>query len=253
MAEIPNRTQQRSMEMLELLSRKSEGLFLHELAKELALPRSTAHNLAQSLVQLGYVYQRPETGKYLLSLKMFEVGACAIHSMNAVEYIRSLMLALRDQVNETVHLSVRSGTDVLYVDKMDSLRSVRMSSYAGWRAPLHCTALGNALLSTMDDAQVRALYAGVEMIRATPRSIADIDALLDRLAEVRRQGYALEREEYNANVSCVAVPLRNGAGEAVYAMSVSAPMVRMDDSFIAKCVELLRETQAKIEVVLKNT
>ena len=119
-----------------------------------------------------------------------------------------------------VHLGVRAERDTLYIDKLDSTQSIRMTSYVGSRAPLYCTALGKAILSTMDDDEVRRLYADVPMTALTPHSITSLDRLLEQLAEVRSMGYAVEREESNENVCCVAIPLRNREGRAVYALSV---------------------------------
>ena len=252
MAEIPNRTLQRGLDMLELLGKHAEGLALCELAQALRLPRSTAFNLAQTLTRLGYATQREDTGKYRLGLKMFEIGADAMHQVDVMELIRGCMAEIHHKINETMHLGVRAEQDTLYIDKLDSTQSIRMTSYVGSRAPLYCTALGKAILSTMDDDEVRRLYADVPMTALTPHSITSLDRLLEQLAEVRSRGYAVEREESNENVCCVAIPLRNREGRAVYALSVSAPSFRMGEEAIAHCADLLLGIQPRIEQVLKN-
>lgn len=252
MAEIPNRTLQRGLDMLELLGTHAEGMALCELAQALRLPRSTAFNLAQTLTKLGYATQQEDTGKYRLGLKMFEIGAGAMHQIDVMEVIRGCMAEVHHTINETMHLGVRVERDTLYIDKLDSTRSVRMTSYVGARAPLYCTALGKAILSTMDDAEVRALYANAPLTAVTPHSITSLDRLLEQLAEVREKGYAVEREENNENVCCVAVPLRNREGCAVYALSVSAPSFRMGDEELAHCASLLLGIQPRIEPFLKN-
>ena len=249
MAEIPNRTLQRGLDMLELLGAHAEGLALCELAQALRLPRSTAFNLAQTLTRLGYATQREDTGKYRLGLKMFEIGAGAMHQVDVMELIRGCMAEVHHKINETMHLAER---DTLYIDKLDSTQSIRMTSYVGSRAPLYCTALGKAILSTMDDDEVRRLYADTPMTALTPHSITSLDRLLEQLAEVRSRGYAVEREESNENVCCVAIPLRNREGRAVYALSVSAPSFRMGEEAIAHCADLLLGIQPRIEQVLKN-
>ena len=251
MAEIPNRTLQRGLDMLELLGAHAEGLALCELAQALRLPRSTAFNLAQTLTRLGYATQREDTGKYRLGLKMFEIGAGAMHQVDVMELIRGCMAEVHHKINETMHLGVRAERDTLYIDKLDSTQSIRMTSYVGSRAPLYCTALGKAILSTMDDDEVRRLYADTPMTALTPHSITSLDRLLEQLAEVRSRGYAVEREESNENVCCVAIPLRNREGRAVYALSVSAPSFRMGEEAIAHCADLLLGIQPRIEQVLK--
>lgn len=151
-----------------------------------------------------------------------------------------------------MHLGVRAGRDTLYIDKLDSTQFIRMTSYVGARAPLYCTALGKAILSTMDDGEVRALYADEPLAALTPHSITSMDCLLEQLAAVREKGYAVEREENNENVCCVAVPLCNREGRAVYALSVSAPSFRMGEEEIARCAGLLLGIRPRIERFLKD-
>lgn len=252
MAEVPNRTLQRGLEMLELLGTHAGGMALSELAQALRLPRSTAFNLAQTLTRLGYATHREDTGKYRLGLKMFEIGAGAMHQMDVMELIRGCMAEVHHTINETMHLGVRAERDTLYVDKLDSTQSVRMTSYVGARSPLHCTALGKAILSTMDDGEVRALYSDGLMPALTPHTITNVERLLEQLSQVRSSGYAVEQEESNENVCCVAIPLRDRGGRAVYALSVSAPSFRMGEKEIAHCAGLLLGIQPRIEQFLQN-
>lgn len=252
MAEIPNRTLQRGLQMLELLSRHSGGLSLSEISQLLELPRSTAFNLAQSLVRLGYAFQDSDSSRYRLGLKMFETGAGAMQQMDVMELIRSCMAEIHNQINETMHLGVRSGTETVYIDKRDSTQSIRMSSFVGAHAPLHCTALGKAILSTYTDEEIRALYADEMLPAITQHTITTMAELLFQLQSVREKGYAVEKEENNENVCCVAVPLRNASGRAIYALSISAPLFRMGEREIVNCARLLLEAQPRIERFLKN-
>jgi len=252
MAEVPNRTLQRGLQLLELLGKHPEGLTLAELTQMLSLPRSTGFNLAQSLVKMGYAFQSEDTGKYRLGLKMFETGASAVQQMDVMEIIRTCMTKIHGQINETMHLGVRSGTETLYIDKRDSTQSIRMSSYVGAHAPLHCTSLGKAILSTYSDDEIRQLY-GVETLPAiTEHTITTMAELLFQMQAIREKGYAVEREENNENVCCVAIPLRNRSGRAVYALSVSAPLFRMGEREQEHCAQLLLEAQPRIERFLKD-
>ncbi len=253
MAEIPNRTLQRGLAMLELLGSRPEGLALCELTGELGLPRSTAFNLAHTLIDLGYASLQQDTGRYRLGLKMFEIGAQAMNQVDVMEVIRGRMADIHRQINETMHLGVRSGMETLYIDKLDSTQSIRMTSYIGSRAPLHCTALGKAILSTFPDEEIRGMYAGVPLASATPRSITDLSGLIRQMAEIRARGYAVEREENNENVCCVGVPLRGRDGRALYALSVSAPIFRMGEKEIVRYAELLLQAQPRIERFLRET
>jgi len=251
-AEVPNRTLQRGLEMLELLAVHADGLTLSELSQRLSLPRSSAFNLAQSLVRLGYASQHSETGKYRMGFKMFEIGAGAFQRVDVIELIRECMGDIHARINETMHLGVRSGTETLYIDKLDSTQSIRMSSYVGAHAPLHCTSLGKAILSTYSDEEIRDLYRTENLPAITEHTITTMAELLFQLQSIREIGYAVEREENNANVCCVAVPLRNRSGRAIYALSISAPLFRMGEKEIAHCAQLLLEAQPRIERFLKD-
>ncbi len=252
MAEVPNRTMLRGLGMLELLSAHPEGLALCEMAEEMDLPRSTAFNLAHTLTELDYAWYSEDTGKYFLGLKMFEVGSSAINRIDIMKVIRGAMAGIHRQVNETMHLGIASDRDMIYVDKLESTRSIRMSSYVGSRAPLYCTALGKAVLASMRDEQVARLYRSVPLEAFTPHTITTMPGLLKQLESIRRQGYAVEREEYNESVCCVSVALRNGEARALYALSVSAPVFRMGESEIGQYSDLLLKAQQHIERFLRD-
>ena len=238
MAEIPNRTLQRGLEMLETLSAHPQGIALCDLTRAMGLPRTTAYNLLQTLVYLGYAVLSPKNGKYVLGSRMFEIGSAWMQDQDDMPMLREGMRQVQSVLNETVHLGVRSGNEMLYIDKLDSTRAIRMTSRIGTRAPLYCTALGKALLSGMTD--------------YTAHTITDVDRLLEQIGEVRRNGYAVEREENEPNVCCVAVPLCSAAGEAVYAMSVSAPSFRMEETELRRCVEMLTSVRQKLEPYLQT-
>ena len=128
MAELPNRTLGRGLAMLELLSQRPDGLKLYEIADALGLARSTAFNLARTLVELDYAWFDAQTNRYTLGLKMFEVGSASLHRLDIVAVIRNCMTEIYRQINETMHLGVRAEKDILYIDKIESTRSIRMIS-----------------------------------------------------------------------------------------------------------------------------
>ena len=158
MAEIPNRTLQRGLEMLETLSAHPQGIALCDLTRAMGLPRTTAYNLLQTLVYLGYAVPSADGGKYVLSSRTFEIGSAGMQDRDAMPLLREGMRQVQSVLNETVHLGVRSGNEMLYIDKLDSTHAIRMTSRIGTRAPLYCTALGKALLSGMTDEQIRRIF-----------------------------------------------------------------------------------------------
>ena len=246
MAEIPNRTLSRGLRMLELLSRHPEGLALYELADHLALPRSTAFNLARTLTDLDYLLFDAKTNRYTLGLRMFEVGSAAIQRLDILSVIRSRMTEIYHEINETMHLGIRTELDVLYIDKLESTRSIRMTSYVGCRQPMYATALGKAMLADMTDERVSSLYRHCNFQRLTERTISSRPELLRQLAHVRERGYALERDESAPGVSCAAVAIQDQAGEPMYAVSVSVPSFRVQDEELNHYGRLLLSAREQV-------
>lgn len=249
MAEIVNRTLQRGLSMLELLSEHPEGLELHDIAKTLDLPKSSAHNLAQTLVSARYLSQ-DSAGRYRLTLKTFEVGAPVAQTTDVTQVMRQYMQEAFAACNETMHCGVISGRDVLYVDKIESTQSIRMASHVGLRMPLYATSMGKAFLAAMEDSEVRALYARVALTPLTSHTITDLDTLIRQLGEIRSRGYATEDQENAENVTCIGVAVTDRDHRPTYALSISAPTFRMTPETAATCGALLLRAKRRIERVL---
>lgn len=250
MTEAANRTLQRGLTILELLSERPDGLELHEIAKELSLPKSSAHNLMQTLLTLRYVRLTPAS-RYQLTLKTFEVGAAVVQTTDVTQVLRQYMQQAFADCNETMHCGVLSGKEVLYIDKIESTQSIRMASHVGIRMPLYATAMGKAFLAEMTDDEVRALYPEGTLPPLTDRTIPDVDALLAQLSAIRQRGWAMEDQENAENVSCVGVAILGRDGRPAYALSISAPSFRMTEERLENCGALLRRAKRRIERVLR--
>lgn len=253
MAEIPNRTLERAFGILELLTRHPEGLALYELANTLSLPRSTAFNLAYSLVELGYVNFAKDTNKFTLGLKLYEVGAYAVNDSDIMTAFHDCMTDIHQQINETMHLGVLSGKEILYIAKLESTKPIRMVSYIGARAPLYCTALGKALLATMTDREITAMYKNSPLKAYTHNTITKLPALLAQMEQIRGQGFAVEREEHTEGVCCVAIAVRSPYRQEQYALSISAPIFRISDADIARFSQLLLQAHPRVLPFLQNS
>ena len=250
MTEAANRTLQRGLTILELLSERPEGLELHEIAKELALPKSSAHNLMQTLLATRYVRLTPAS-RYQLTLKTFEVGAAVVQNTDVTQVLRQYMQQAFADCNETMHCGVLSGKEVLYIDKIESTQSIRMASHVGIRMPLYATAMGKAFLAEMTNDEVRALYAVEALPALTPHTITTVEALIRQLDDIRRRGWAMEVQENAENVSCVGVAILGRDNRPAYALSISAPSFRMTEEQLENCAALLRRAKRRIERVLR--
>jgi IclR family transcriptional regulator, KDG regulon repressor len=199
---------------------------ISSLAQRLGLAKSTVHRLATTLIEAGMLEQNPETGKYRLGLMVFELGALVRRKMDVYNEAKPWLYALRDQTGETVHLAVPARQGIVYINFMESQKAIRMSSGIGQRKPLHCTAEGKAILAFQAPEIVeRIIAAGLEQF--TPKTITDIGALRDELAVVRARGYAVDDEEYELGMRCLAAPVRDDSGNLAAAVGIAGPVQRL--------------------------
>ncbi len=238
-----------ALAVLESFDAGNPELGVTALSGRLKLAKSTVYRLLTTLCARGYVYQNPATGKYRLGLKAFEVGSLAVSQLTVREVAVPFLEKLRDATKETVHLGVRDGDSVIYIDKIETLHSIRMYSRIGRRAPLHCTALGKVLLAFAPPAEAaRLVPRGLK--RYTPNSIIDPEVLGKELDLVRERGYALDDEEFEEGLKCVAAPLWDYTGAVVASAGIAGPHIRITSDRLPDLIAVVRETAAEISARL---
>jgi IclR family transcriptional regulator, acetate operon repressor len=228
----------RALLTLQVLARAgARGMTLADLAHALGLNKSTVHRVLAALRYRGFVTQDPATGAYALGSSATRLADDFLGDENLPALLHGALVALCGVADELVHLGVLSGTHVVYVDKVEPERSVRVWSAVGRRSPAVTTALGRALLAFRGtDRSALAAY-----VRAAGDSVAvDPDHVWDVLEQARGRGYATEVEENEVGISCVAVPLLR-SGSAVAAVSVTAPADRMTPARVASLHAQIRE------------
>jgi DNA-binding IclR family transcriptional regulator len=198
-----------------------------EMSEKLGFYPSTTHRLLDTLKYWGYVEQDSHTQKYQLGLKVLELGMTKLHKMDLVREATPYLEELVNQYNETVHLGALEKGEVMYLAKKESSQTIRMISYVGKRAPLHCTALGKVLLAYLPEEERRKILDGKQLPRLTERTITDKEELEKNLEQIKKQGFALDNEENEKDVCCMAVPIRNYQGAVIAALSISRPSFRM--------------------------
>src|SRR5579862_7952562 len=174
-----------------------------ELSTELDLHKSTVHRLLMILERHRMVEREPKTGRYRLGMRLFELGSLAIARFNIRERARHHLEQLMAEVDETVHLCVLDGGEVLYVDKIEPSRSVRMASRIGRRNGAHCSAVGKAVMALMPEREVDEILKQHGMGRFTPRTLVTAAELKADLKATRKRGYAIDNEEAETGVRCV--------------------------------------------------
>ena len=246
----PIKVLDKSLSVLELLLQKDSAMNMTELSERLELYPSTIHRILDTLKYRGYVEQDPHTQKYQLGLKALELGMAKLHQMDLVREATPYLKELENQCNETVHLGVLEEGEVLYLAKEESSQTIRMISYVGKRAPLHCTALGKALLAYLPEGERKKMLSKKVLPRLTENTITDKRELEKELGKVREQGFALDREENEKDVCCVAAPIRNYQGEVIAAISISSPVFRIDKNAQNNLKEALIQTCREISTRL---
>lgn len=217
----------RTVELLELLSRTSEPLTLSEIQRELSYPKSSLFVLLRTLVARGWVETDRRGTGYSIGVRALLVGTSYLDRDPVIRAATRVLEELRSEVNETVHLARLDGPDVVYLASRESAHQLRLTSRVGRRLPAHATSLGKALLAERREEEVDAILpAALEAL--TPKTLTERKALLADLAETRERGYAIERGENTAGLGCFAVALdyKHPAQEAI---SCSVPFARLDD------------------------
>jgi IclR family KDG regulon transcriptional repressor len=201
---------------------------ISEIAIQLGLDRSTTYRLLLSLEKCGLVEKDEKTGEYSLGMAAFEIGNIYMRQMDFIQASKPRMAELAARVQETVHLAVISGTEIVYVDKVDSPRALGVMSKIGQRGPLHSTALGKVLLAFQPEGESSRIMKQIKLKPFTANTISSKRKLMDELRKIRRKGYAFDFKESEQDVECIAAPIRNHLGDVVAALSISGPQRKIN-------------------------
>lgn len=222
---------------------------LIEISHILGINKSTVHRLLNSLIYMGYVQQDEETLKYYMTLKIVNVSANVLKQIDILSISQPYLKHLMEETFETVHLVKRVDNDICYIQKLAPLntgRSIQMASYVGMVSPLYCTAVGKAIMARLPESEVRQIWDTSLVTAKTEFTLKSVDELLAELEEIRKCGYALDNEENELGVRCIAVSINNFTGGSDYAISISAPTSRMSDERIQELVPLITGVSQKL-------
>ena len=235
---------ERIFQLIESLAAHPAGAGLQRLAQDTGLAKSTVHRLLASLVSLGYAAQ-DENGRYRLTLKMFELSSGIVNSMDIMDVAKVHLERLAQRTGEAVHLVIRDGQDIVYIYKTES-GPMRMSSRVGLRSPLYCTGVGKAILATLPADEVLQIWQHTTPQKLTAHTIVEFDALQAPLTEVRTNGYAIDDEENELGVRCVAVAIPGVGGRADSAFSISGLAPYMTPERIRRIATLAQDARTDI-------
>jgi DNA-binding IclR family transcriptional regulator len=244
------RAVERAIAILRAFSPASPELGVTELARTLGLHKSTVHRLLTTLEREGFVLQNAATGRYRLGLPLFELGSLVIANMELRQVARPFLEETHRACGETIHLAILDEGEVVYVDKIESTRHVRMYSQVGRRAPAHCTGLGKVLLAALPASALDEVIQRRGLRAFTARTLTSADAVRNHLAVVRQRGYAVDSGEHEELVRCAAAPVFDHTGHVVAAVSIAAVGVDVESPRFKEYITLIRRCARSISDAL---
>lgn len=218
---------ERAVLLMNLLAEEGHEMPLSEIAARMGWPKTTVYGILATLRDYQYIDQSPETGRYGLGMRLFELGNQVTRGWDIREAARPVMRMLSRSLSETVHLAVERGGEVLYLEKLESTSMLRIVSEIGTRLPMHCSGLGKVLLAYKTPSEIAWILRRHGMPRMTARTITDREALEKELIAIRRQGYGIDDEEIMEGLRCVAAPIWSADGQVRYAISISGLTVSL--------------------------
>ncbi|MEX1215499.1 IclR family transcriptional regulator [Saccharospirillum sp.] len=234
-----------ALKMLKAFSDETSELGITELAKSLSVAKSTAHRIASTLVNDGFLEKNPANEKYRLGLALFRLGAQVRRRMNVSYESRPMLMDLRAKTNETILLAIPDEDQILYAFHLESSHAIRMRSDIGVRKPMVCTAEGQVMLAYMSESR-RLPILKEPIKKRTAHTITDPEKLKAKLDTIRVQGYSLEDQESETGMRSIAAPIYNSERNVVGCVALAGPVIRMKDDLIPGLADQVIQTAMQI-------
>jgi IclR family transcriptional regulator, KDG regulon repressor len=216
----------RGMVILETIY-KNGSIGVTEMSKILNVNKSSAHRLIHTLENMGYVEQEAATARFKLGLRFLKYGEKVLDDMTIREIARPFLKELTIATKESSHLGVLFQNQVLFVDRENSKELVSVRTNPGMSEPLHCSAMGKALLSSLPNEEQNKILGEIDFNIYTNKTISDIGVMKNELMKTRQQGYAFDDEELYPGVRCLASPIMDYSGKVIAAIGISGPVIRI--------------------------
>lgn len=241
---------QKSIIVIELLANRGREMSLTEMSKVLGWPKSTLHGILSTLRDFQYISQSEKTGRYDLGVRFFELGNIVARKLDIGKVARPILKRINEQTGETVQLGMEQQGEVLYLEKLESTNLLHIVSKVGTRLPIHCSGIGKVLLAYMPKSKVDHIVKTHGLKRFTDYTITTRSALDRELEIIRHRGYATDNNEIMEGLRCVAFPIFDEEGNAVYAISVSGLIYHLEGQRLENVTNLLRKASEDISDML---
>jgi IclR family transcriptional regulator, acetate operon repressor len=242
----------KAMSVLGIIADSSEPLRFTDVLQRSDQPRGTLHRQISNLIEEGLILVNGDNS-YSPGLRLLQLASKAWAGNEFRNVAAPHIQKLHEATGETVHLGILRGTEVIYLDKIESRQNIRMVSQIGNTAPAFCTGVGKAALSALPDDELQERIARIEFRRYTPDTLADASALLAEIAMIRSSGNAYDREEHETGIACVAAPVLSRTDRLFAAgISVTGPAYRVTPEMLASWAGITRDTAAEIMSDMKT-
>lgn len=237
---------ERALQILNLFDEYTTELKITEISEKMGLNKSTVHSLLKTLQKYSYIEQNPENGKYKLGLKLVERGNLVVSTIDIRQIARSYLLDLSKKTGQTVHLGILYGQEGVYIDKVEGELAIIRFSRIGKRFPLHATAIGKVLLAFHEPKETQQILNGYNFTKQTEYTITNEVEFLEQLKKIHQQGYAIDNQENELGVRCIAVPILNFENKVLASISISTLISQVNDEKLRKYIKLLKQTGLEI-------
>jgi DNA-binding IclR family transcriptional regulator len=245
-------TLEKTIHILELLSEDPKGMTVTEISRKLGFPKSTTHRILSTFSTHDYIAQDSETKKYFLGLRLLQISSSILANLDIRKISERYLEELYEKSREVVHMYIYREGMMTCINKVGNPGGLTLSSFVGWTTEPHPSAAGKILLSGMSAETIRKIYRGRTLKKFGKRTITDIETLTQELEKIRKQGYAIDDEEYYEGVRCVAAPVLAGR-KIVASISSTGPVFRMTMERInEELIHMVKETAESISRNLKE-
>jgi len=221
-----------ALNILESFTEDDAELGVTELGKRLNLHKNNVFRLLATLEMHGYIEQNKISGNYRLGIKPLKLGKAFQRHCGLTSQSKEILRDLVASCNETVSIGVFKGGKVIYIDVEETTKSVRVVSRLGAVLPAYCTSIGKVLLAYKSEKEISSFFQEIHFKPYTTKTVMDQEALLRQFDEIRRRGYAIDNEEFEESVKCIAAPVRDYTRNVVAGLSISGPAHRLPETRI---------------------
>lgn len=236
----------KAVEVLEELAKSEDGLGVTEISNRLNYGVSATYHLLNTLKQCNIIEQDKKTKKYRIGFELFRICGMAKRQNTLASLAQPYLDKLREMVGETSNLVVLDGNEVIYIAQSESTKLLKLFTQLGAKVPFYCTGGGKAILSYQPKKVQDLVLNNTNFIKFTGNTLSDINELVRELDIIRQQGYAMDNEEREEGVTCIAAPVFDCYGEAIASISISGPTYRLKEKGITTIIKNVTDTAKEL-------